>query len=175
MGIKYKQSGFTIVELLIVIVVIAILAAIVVVAYNGVQSRARDSKIQNDIAQIQKAIIAARAQESKALFNITNNGYSANYCNSSDTGTDLTDRSIGGVNNCWNAYENVLNTVSNASNINIRGIKDPWGRPYRIDENENENNDGRCTRDFVGVYRYPHERGAFQSYYINIPNSLPNC
>lgn len=36
-----KQSGFTIVELLIVIVVIGILAAITIVAYNGIQNRAR--------------------------------------------------------------------------------------------------------------------------------------
>ena len=37
------QRGFTIVELLIVIVVIAILAAITIVAYNGVQARAKAS------------------------------------------------------------------------------------------------------------------------------------
>lgn len=35
------NSGFTIVELLIVIVIIAILAAITIVAYNGIQNRAK--------------------------------------------------------------------------------------------------------------------------------------
>ena len=46
MWAKYKNnSGFTIVELLIVIVVIAILAAISIVAYNGIQNRANTSKV----------------------------------------------------------------------------------------------------------------------------------
>lgn len=39
-----RQTGFTIVELLIVIVVIGILAALTVVAFNGVQERARNAK-----------------------------------------------------------------------------------------------------------------------------------
>ena len=42
---KRGVKGFTIVELLIVIVVIAILAAISIVAYNGIQSRANNTKI----------------------------------------------------------------------------------------------------------------------------------
>ena len=40
-----RDGGFTIVELLIVIVVIGILAAITIVAYNGVQNRANNTKI----------------------------------------------------------------------------------------------------------------------------------
>lgn len=39
----YRQSGFTIIELLIVIVVIAILASITVIAYNGFQQRANNT------------------------------------------------------------------------------------------------------------------------------------
>lgn len=51
-----KQKGFTIVELLIVIVVIGILAAITIVAYNGIQARARDSIRNQDIKTIAKAL-----------------------------------------------------------------------------------------------------------------------
>lgn len=54
--ISKKQKGFTIVELLIVIVVIAILATISIVAYNGVQQRARDSQRKSDLAAIAKAL-----------------------------------------------------------------------------------------------------------------------
>jgi prepilin-type N-terminal cleavage/methylation domain-containing protein len=60
------RRGFTIVELLIVIVVIGILAAITIVAYNGVQSRARFSKMQSDIRTLQNYIEA---------YNATNGSY----------------------------------------------------------------------------------------------------
>jgi general secretion pathway protein G len=46
---RHRQLGFTIVELLIVIVVIGILAAIVIVAYNGVQARSKASAVQSDM------------------------------------------------------------------------------------------------------------------------------
>jgi len=51
-----NQHGFTIVELLIVIVVIAILAAITIVAYNGIQDRARVSTAVSALNQASKKI-----------------------------------------------------------------------------------------------------------------------
>ncbi len=47
-----KARGFTIVELLIVVVVIAILAAITVVAYTGIQNRAHDAAVQSDLRKL---------------------------------------------------------------------------------------------------------------------------
>ena len=51
--LKYKsEKGFTIVELLIVIVVIGILAALVLNTFSGVQKRARDTQRQTDVNSI---------------------------------------------------------------------------------------------------------------------------
>lgn len=50
-----RQPGFTIVEMLIVIVVIGILAAITVVAFNGIQQRAQYSKLSAGLNAYEKA------------------------------------------------------------------------------------------------------------------------
>lgn len=60
MWAKQKQSGFTIVELLIVIVVIGILAAITIVAYNGFQQRARNAQVSTGVNAYVKAIESYR-------------------------------------------------------------------------------------------------------------------
>ena len=68
MGIYKKQTGFTIVELLIVIVIIGILAAITIVAYNGIQGRSRDAQRVQDMQTIVKAL---------DLYKTTNGSYPA--------------------------------------------------------------------------------------------------
>jgi prepilin-type N-terminal cleavage/methylation domain-containing protein len=51
-SLKRKQDGFTIVELLIVIVVIGILAALVVTTFSGIQRKARNTERETDIKAI---------------------------------------------------------------------------------------------------------------------------
>lgn len=60
--INKTKNGFTIVELLIVIIVVAILAAITIVAYNGIQQRARDARRAQDFSNIKKSLRAYEAR-----------------------------------------------------------------------------------------------------------------
>lgn len=62
-----KEKGFTVVELLIVIVVIAILAAISVVSYTGMQKRALDSVRKQDIGNVAKALALYRVDNGDVL------------------------------------------------------------------------------------------------------------
>lgn len=57
-----RQAGFTIVELLIVIVVIAILAALSIVAYSGIQQRATDAAIASKESQVKKKLEAYKVE-----------------------------------------------------------------------------------------------------------------
>ncbi len=75
-----SKRGFTIVELLIVIVVIAILAAITLVAYNGVQVRARDNIRSDAIAKIKRAL---------EVYKIDNNRYPSATANPGNGGWEM--------------------------------------------------------------------------------------
>lgn len=165
---KSKHTGFTIVELLIVIVVIAILAAITVVAYTGVQERARDSKIKSDISTIVRAIQAARTTEGKTLAEITGSGATGVVCWGKANGTDLA--ALAKTDGCWSSYYAALNVIGAASGANLSSLVDPWGRPYLIDENEGWS--GNCTLDTVAVYKNPFTTG-FGTYTTTPANNVP--
>ncbi len=96
-----RPAGFTIVELLIVVVIIGILAAIVIVAYNGVTSTAKENAIKSDLANVAKKLevykaingsypTQAIAQLDAADFKVNQSNYDINrnnfyYCISTDT------------------------------------------------------------------------------------------
>jgi len=50
-----RTSGFTLMELLIVIAIIAILVAVAVVSYSSVQKKSRDSRRASDMKAVQNA------------------------------------------------------------------------------------------------------------------------
>jgi type II secretion system protein G len=63
--LEADRGGFTIIELLIVIVVIGILAALVIVTYNGIQQKARDTERKTDIKAVQGHLEAYWADNAK--------------------------------------------------------------------------------------------------------------
>jgi prepilin-type N-terminal cleavage/methylation domain-containing protein len=67
-----KVRGFTIVELLIVIVVIAILASIVIVSYNGAQIKSQQAKIQSDLTNVRQLVENYFAQHGSYPVTATN-------------------------------------------------------------------------------------------------------
>lgn len=60
-SLKRKEQGFTIVELLIVIVVIGILAALVVTTFSGIQKKGRDSERKTDVQAVHAQLEAYHA------------------------------------------------------------------------------------------------------------------
>jgi prepilin-type N-terminal cleavage/methylation domain-containing protein len=57
-SLKKRNQGFTIVELLIVIVVIGILALLVITTYSGIQAKARNSERTSDMSALQTQLEA---------------------------------------------------------------------------------------------------------------------
>lgn len=96
-SLKKRNQGFTIVELLIVIVVIGILAALVLNSFQGVQARARDTERRTDINAV--------ATQLEVYYN-DNGGYP------SKADIDLAD-------NSW--------ALANLKGLDVEALKDPKG------------------------------------------------
>jgi prepilin-type N-terminal cleavage/methylation domain-containing protein len=165
-----KKSGFTLVELLVVMVIMAILVAISLVAYDSYQDRAKYEKAKHEITQLVDAIKVARTNKGGAtLPSITGNGCPGNatcdevaatiYCYGSADGgknTNNTEPKLLPKNGpCWTGYIDALDKITQASGSNLDGLKkgDPYGNPYMIEENESEfHEDYPCVRDIVSMF-----------------------
>lgn len=88
-GIHSRSHGFTIVELLIVIVVIGILAAITIVAFNGMQQRANNAARIQAANQIIKLTKLYRTETGNYPNNVASCGTVDNRC-SNWAGTTVT-------------------------------------------------------------------------------------
>lgn len=116
-----KDSGFTIVELLIVIVVIGILAAITIVAYNGISNRAKTTSAQSTAAGIAKKLEAYNAEKGS---------YPATYNLMTSTGTPAATTSdsffVGG--NDATLVTTALTSAATEKSINYSTCATPDGK-----------------------------------------------
>ena len=106
----HKRHGFTIVELLIVIVVIAILAAITIVGYNGIQIRAENTKTVAGVNQavklmrIYKEINGSYPSAGGNSYACIGSGYASQVC---ATATDGVTPSISEISSFSSALQSV--------------------------------------------------------------------
>lgn len=124
---KSKNRGFTIVELLIVIVVIAILAAISVVAYNGIQSRAENTKTLSAASAWAKSLQLYRTD--KGVFPPVNSclGKPDTYTDSYNGRCWAPDTSGWTVSGTFNSImSDYMNNPSEPSNKNVHNETDQY-------------------------------------------------
>ena len=170
-----KAHGFTIVELLIVIVVIAILAAISVAAYTNIQERAKTSRRNSEMAQLLKAITLARTATGKTLGEITGSYASISACVNTGPNPDgLEPKDLLKTSSCWARYYINIDKISAASGVDLSSFRDgdERGNPYMWDENEGESGN-YCATD--SVMRYFTGDGTSAGYGPSIPKLYPAC
>jgi prepilin-type N-terminal cleavage/methylation domain-containing protein len=125
-----RKQGFTIVELLIVIVVIGVLAAIVVVAYNGVTESANGARMNSDLRNIKNAISRLSVDTNGTLFGCPTNSFGPEGSVGSPN-AGLVSIPVAGTTqeSCtWSA-----GAVSSWRGPYIQALTDPWDQQYRID------------------------------------------
>lgn len=127
---KHK-NGFTIVELLIVIVVIGILAALVLNSFAGAQQKARLASADSGVESLAKGIKKLEFDTGKKAFGCPAEGgvYDAEGAVTNTTAGIMNAPTVSTWGPCsWTASD-----ISSWQGPYITSPKDPWGSDYRID------------------------------------------
>ena len=129
------KKAFTLIEMLIVIVIIGILAAALIPKVQGIQERAKYTRVEKDFQLFQSVVFLAQTNTNKNLLDIT--GSFCTMCFDSCRAS-LDSKTPG----CAVWWINTLRTIEEAAWMQAGGLysieKDPRGNPYLLNENEGE-------------------------------------
>lgn len=132
--ISWKKA-FTLIEMLIVIVIIGILAAALIPKVQGIQERAKYTRVEKDFQLFQTSVFMAQTNTNKDLRAITESDCSMcfNSCR------DWLDSKHP---DCTQGWLDALRKIEEASWMQSGGLhsleKDPRWNPYLLNENEGE-------------------------------------
>ena len=131
---RFKSRGFTIVELLVVIVVIGILAAITTVGFNGVTSRAYNAQIQVGVRSYLQTLLAyttvngayppVPSEETMGADDriCLGTGYSGGTCGDSQY-----------VSNEYEPFNTALRTIATLPTVSTESVNMPYYTPEPAD------------------------------------------
>ncbi|MBP9690880.1 type II secretion system protein [Candidatus Woesebacteria bacterium] len=138
---KILNTGFTLVELIVVIAIIGLLATIGVSSYNNILKESKYTKTRTEITEIVKMVKLGRDISGKTLIEITGSGCSECACRNGQLQSA----------SCATTVQTAIGKIATAANnvIDVSEIsKDFWGNPYLLNENEGET-PGVCNTDNI--------------------------
>ncbi|TXT36994.1 MAG: hypothetical protein FD138_805 [Planctomycetota bacterium] len=144
------RGGFTLVELLVVIVIIAILIGLVLPAISGVRARAREAEVKNDIAKLEQAITAFKVE-----FGIDPPSQISLFAAPADWNLPANTRSMNLIRQIWPRFD--FSDCGGASNGTVFAVPG-GGTPNRFDLNGAE-----CLVFFLGGM-IDQQSGAFTGF-----------
>lgn len=125
-ALKNYIRGFTIVELLVVVAIISILSTIVIVAYNNIQSSARDTSLLSDLDTLDGLETRYGLQNNVAGKNWYSGsgvdvdlGFTPSLGNVIDIVTNNTDYCIRGYNPSSSSYKTLTTAAIKESTIGV--------------------------------------------------------
>jgi prepilin-type N-terminal cleavage/methylation domain-containing protein len=132
---RIRSAGFTVVELLIVIVIIGLLASIAIISYNGIQKGAIDKGVSSDLDGVSSALTHyqvthnGQLDSSVAWFSGSGGNSAINYALTSgdvlDVAVNSTDYCIRGYNPNAKTYINLAAAASKGSTASACAMLPP--------------------------------------------------
>ncbi len=154
-----KGSGFTLIELMVVISIIGLISSIALASLQQAREKAKIARAKAELHQILEAIIHSQGEAGRVLDQIIDSPHTNQtlYC------TDCPCRHSppyngpldirGDVGVCYDQWVTALTRLEQSGG-GVFGLshfnRDPWGSPYLVDQNEDEHPDGGpggCTHD----------------------------